>query len=114
MNWKKLVIPPVAIYAVIFLFISALIGAKVNAEALWVWIVTLIISIVGLYLAVNFARPSGTKQGLVYGLVWAVILLILDLVLTLPFAGPDYFMDWKSYIPYASSLLMPVLLPKPK
>jgi hypothetical protein len=33
MNWKNIIIPPVAIYAVIFLFISALVGAKANADA---------------------------------------------------------------------------------
>lgn len=112
MNWKKLVLPPVAIYAVIFLFISALIGAEANAETTWVWIVTLAISIIGLYLATNYARPKNVKEGLVYGLVWLIILFALDLILTVPFTGWAYFNDWKSYLPYALTILMPTFLPK--
>ncbi len=112
MNWKKLILPPVAIYAVIFLFISALIGAKVDQHATWVWIVTLIITIIGLYLAVNYAKPRNVKEGLIYGLVWLVIFVILDLILTMPFTGKAFFSDWKTYIPYALTILMPIILPK--
>ena len=60
-DWKKFLIPPIAIYAVIFLFISALIGAKIDAEALWVWIVNLGISVVGLYIATGYAKPTHWK-----------------------------------------------------
>ena len=112
MNWKKLLLPSPAIYAVIFLFISALVGAKVSTEAIWVWIVSIIISIVGLYLAVNYAKPKNVKEGLIYGLVWLAIFFILDLILTMPFTGKSYFQDWKSYVPYALTLLMPIVLPK--
>lgn len=110
MDWKKLLLPPVAIYAVIFLFISALVGAKVNAEATWVWIVSLLITIAGLYLATNYVKPKNTQEGLKYGAIWLVILIILDLILTMPFTGAGYFSDWKSYIPYALTLVMPMIL----
>lgn len=112
MSWKKLILPPLAIYAVIFLFISALVGAKVSTDGIWVWVVSLVISIVGLYLATNYAKPKDLKQGLIYGVVWAIILVVLDLILTMPFAGQAYFSDWKSYIPYVLTILMPTLLPK--
>ncbi len=112
MNWKRLVLPPVAIYAVIFLFISALIGAKISAEATWVWVVNLVITLVGLYLAVNYAKPKDLKQGLLYGVVWVVILFVLDLILTVPFTGWGYFSDWTSYVHYALTIVMPVFLPK--
>lgn len=109
MNWKKVLIPPVAIYAVIFLFISALIGAKVNQEATWVWLITLVISVVGLYLGTQYAQPQSRKEGLMYGVLWLIILVVLDMVLTAPFAGWDYFSNWKSYIPYVLTILIPTL-----
>lgn len=114
MNWKKLILPPVAIYAVIFLFISALIGMKVvqfGQQVLWVWIVDLIITIVGLYIAVGIAKPKNTKEALIYGIVWVIVLFVLDLLLTLPFMN-NYFSSWKAYIPYILTLLAPILLPK--
>jgi hypothetical protein len=109
-DWKKSLIPPVAIYAVIFLFISALIGAKVDAEALWVWIINLGISVVGLYVATNYVRPKNWQEGLKYGTIWVVVFVILDLVLTVPFAGKEYFSDWKSYIPYILTVAIPTFL----
>lgn len=114
MDWKKLVLPPVAIYAVIFLFISALIGAKAATDAVWVGIVSYAITIVGLYLATRYAKPKDIKQGLVYGLVWLIIFFVLDLILTRPFTGWGYFTDVKTWIVYALVLLIPTFLPKSK
>lgn len=110
-EWRKYLIPPVAIYAVIFLFISALIGAKVDAEAAWVWVVSLGISVAGLYIATKYVKPVNMQAGLKYGVVWLLVLFILDLVLTLPFAK-DYFSDWRSYIPYVLTLALPAILSK--
>lgn len=112
MNWKKFLIPPVAIYAVVFLFISALVGAKISTDATWVTIVDFVITIVGLYLAVNYSKPKNLKEGLIYGLVWALVLLLLDIILTVPFTGWEYFSSWKTWIVYALTILMPTLLPK--
>ena len=112
MNWKKIVLPPVAIYAVIFLFISTLIGAKVPTGGVWITIVNFIITIVGLYLATNYAKPKNMQNGLVYGLIWLVIFVVLDLILTRPFAGWGYFASWKTWIVYALTILMPTFLPK--
>lgn len=112
MTWKKFVLYPVGIYAVIFLFISALIGAKVDQHTTWVWLVTLVISIIGLYLATDYAKPKNWKEGITYGLVWLLILFILDIVLTVPFTGWEYYNDWKVYIPYILTLLFPVVFVK--
>lgn len=111
-DWKKLVIPPVAIYAAVFLFISALIGFKIDQTATWVWVVTLVISILGLYIATRSTKPGSWQQGLKYGSVWLVILIILDLVLTVPFTGLSYFSDWRSYLPYLLAIALPTLLPR--
>ena len=111
-DWKKFLIPPVAIYAVIFLFISALIGAKIDAHALWVWIVNLGISVVGLYIATNYVKPKTWQDGLKFGAVWVVVLVILDLILTVPFTGAGYFSDWRSYVPYVLTLIIPTVLSK--
>ncbi|OGY27887.1 MAG: hypothetical protein A2Z42_02290 [Candidatus Woykebacteria bacterium RBG_19FT_COMBO_43_10] len=113
-DWKKYLIPPVAIYATIFLFISALIGFKIDQTALWIWIVTLVISIVGLYIATGYAKPANLQEGLKYGAVWVVVLVILDLILTLPFTGAEYFSDWRSYIPYVLTLVIPTVLASQK
>lgn len=107
MNWKKFVLPPLAIYAVIFLFISALVGANIDQHATWVWVVSIIISIVGLFFAANFAKPKNWKGGLIYGVVWLVIFFVLDLILTVPFTGWGYFSDPRSYLPYVLTLLIP-------
>lgn len=110
MNWKKLILPPVAIYAVIFLFISALIGAKIDQTQTWVWLVSLAILIIGLYLATNFAKPKNVKEGLIYGFVWLGIFFLLDLALTIPFTGWGYFSDWKSYLSYGLIIVIPTIL----
>lgn len=114
MNWKKLILPPVAIYAVIFLFISALVGAKIDTAQAWIIVVDFVVLLVGLYLATRFAAPKDMKQGFVYGLVWAVIFFVLDLVLTVPFTGWVYFASWQSYVYYGLVILVPTLLPKKK
>lgn len=113
-DWKKYLLPSVAIYAVIFLFISALIGAKIDAEAVWVWPVNLIISVVGLYIATNYVKPKTWQEGLKFGAVWVVILVILDLILTVPFTGSGYFSDWRSYVPYVLTLAVPTFLASQK
>lgn len=113
-NWKKFLLPPLALYAVIFLFISALVGAKFDAEATWVWLVSLAITIVGLYIATNYAKPKNSSEALKYSLVWLVILFILDLILTVPFTGIEYFSDWRSYLPYLLTLAIPAVLASQK
>lgn len=110
MQWKKFLIPPVAIYAVIFLFISALVGFKMDAEATWVWIASLVITIVGLVWATRYVKPATMQEGLKYGVVWLVVLVVLDLILTAQFAGWDYFSDWRSYIPYVLTIVIPAAL----
>jgi len=112
MNWKKFVLPPFAIYAIIFLFISSLIGLEINHSQLWVKIVGWVVTIVGFYLAVAYAKPQNISQGFVYGIVWAIILFGLDLLLTIPFVGWNYFVSWQAYLPYAIAIIFPVILPK--
>lgn len=109
MNWKKYLLPPLAIYAVIFLFISALIGAKIDQHATWVWVVSLCVSAVGLYIATNYVKPPNWQAALKYGLVWLVIFFILDLILTVPFTGWGYFHECQAYISYAITLVIPTV-----
>jgi hypothetical protein len=108
---KKFLITPIAIYAVIFLFISALIGAKIDAQAPWVYIVSLAIAIAGLYIGTNYVKPKNMQEGLKFGVVWLVILIVLDLILTLPFTGPEFFSSWHPYVSYVLTLLIPTALP---
>lgn len=85
MQWKKFLIPPVAIYAVIFLLISAFIGATIDQTA--VWIVALVITIVGLVWATRSAKPSTKQEVLKYGVAWlvAVVAAIIIGIFFTPF-----------------------------
>jgi hypothetical protein len=111
MNWKKLLLYPLAIYGVIYLFICVLIGLKMDQHQTWVWIAGLVISIVGLFVATKYAKPKNIREGIIYGLVWLVVFFVLDLILTVPFTGWGYF-GWKSYVSYGITVLIPTLLPK--
>lgn len=113
-EWKNFLIPPIAIYGVIFLFISFLIGAKIDPEALWVWVVSLSIQIVGLYLATSYVKPKNIQDALKFGAIWVVILFIFDLILTVPFTGMGFFFDWKSYVSYFLTLIVPAILSRKK
>lgn len=110
LTWQKLVLYPAAVWAVIYLFICALIGFKIATDASWVWIATLVISIAGLYIASRAANIKDLKKALTMGLVWIAVMIILDLILTRPFAGWEYFSSWKTYLAYALTFLVPVLV----
>lgn len=112
MNWKNLLLPPIVIYVVIFMFISILIGFKIDQTAMWVWIVNLIITIVGLWIATSKIKPATMQEGLILGIGWVIVFVILDFVLTARFTGMAYFSDWKSYVPYLVTLLIPAFGPK--
>ncbi len=112
MHWKKLILPPIAIYAVIFLFVTVLIGAHISTEVIWVTIVNFVIMIIGLYLAISYAKPKNLKEGLIYGLIWLAVFFLLDIILTVPFTGWNYFFGWKTWVAYGLTLLMPTLWPK--
>lgn len=109
LNWKKLILYPAAIYAVIFLFISALIGFKIDANAGWVGIVTTIINLVGLYLAARAADIKDLKKAIILGISWVLVLVFLDFILTVPFTGMTYFASWKTYLNYVFVLAMPII-----
>lgn len=113
-DWKKYLIPPVAIYAVIFLFISALIGAKVDAQAAWVYVISLGIEIVGLYIATNYVKPKDMKEALMFGVAWLIVLFVLDLILTVPFTGTEFFSSWHPYFAYALTVVIPIFLASQK
>lgn len=110
-NWKKHIIPPVSIYGAIFLFISFLVGFKINQNAFWVWIVSLLILSTGLFVAINHVKPKMDERWRL-GATWVVVLVVMDLILTIPFTGIGYFFDWRSYVSYLLVLLAPVVLVK--
>lgn len=114
LTWQKLILYPAAIWAVIYLFICALVGFKMDTSASWVWIVTIIISIIGLYIASRAANIKELKKALILGLVWVIVMVILDLILTLPFTGATYFSSWKTYLAYGIAFLMPTIVSKMK
>ena len=110
LDWKKLILYPAAIWAVIYLFICALIGFKIDTSASWVWYASVAISIIGLYIAIRAANIKDIKKAMILGLVWVVVMFILDLVLPRPFTGWGYFMTWNIYVSYAITFLMPIVL----
>jgi len=114
LNWKKLILYPAAVWAVIYLFICAIIGFKLNVHALWVEIIAWVISIVGLYIAAKAAKISAYKNVATLAIVWLAVMFVLDLILTLPFTGAIYFKTWTTYISYAIILIMPLVFAKEK
>jgi len=117
MNWKKLILPPVAIYAVVFLAVAILSGTGdvpgiglLAVVGLFTFIY--IVPVVGLFLATLYAKPKNIKEGFIYGVVWFLILLALDLIVTRQFTGGAFIYDWKTWIVYALVILVPTLLSK--
>ena len=110
MNWKNLLIPPIAIYAAISIWIVALGRLRVDTDLWWVWVIGLIITAIGLCLAARYIRPSTLRQGFIFSLSWLAIFVILDIILAIAFAGIEYFYNWKVYLPYALTLLIPSIL----
>jgi hypothetical protein len=109
MNWKTLFITPIAIYGVISILIVLLGILNIDRDSSWVWLTGLIITAIGLYLATRYIHPQSLKQGFLISLVWLAIFIVLDIILALAFAGMEYFLDWKTYLPYALTLLIPMV-----
>ncbi|MDD5702068.1 MAG: hypothetical protein PHU23_08435 [Dehalococcoidales bacterium] len=109
MNWKTLFIPPIAIYGTVSVWIVILGIFHVDGNSLWVWAIGLIITGIGLYLAAKYIHPKSLKQGFLISLVWLVIFVVLDIILASAFTGLEYFSDWKTYLPYALTLIIPLL-----
>jgi len=107
-DWKKLLLYPVAVWVVIYLFICVLVGLKINANANWVMVVTTLISLVGLFIASRAAKVDGIGKALVLGIAWVLVMVILDFILTKPFVA-GYFGSWKTYFNYGITFLMPVI-----
>jgi hypothetical protein len=112
LDWKKLILYPLAIYAVIFLFVSVFVGLKINTHATWMTVATLAISIIGLYIASRAAEVDSIKNVLILCLVWVLVMVILDMILTVPFTGAVYFKTWTTYLSYAITFVMPLIFAK--
>ena len=108
MNWKTLFVTPIAIYGAVSIWIVVLGSMHIDRNSSWVWAIGLIITTVGLYLAAKFVRPESLRQGFLISLGWLGIFVVLDIILAVAFAGLEYFFDWKTYLPYALTLLIPM------
>jgi lysylphosphatidylglycerol synthetase-like protein (DUF2156 family) len=109
MNWKTLFITPIDIYGVISILIVVLVTMNIDRDASWVWLVGLIITAVGLYIATRYIHPQSLKKGFLISLGWLAIFIVLDIILALAFAGLEYFLEWKTYLPYVLTLLIPII-----
>ena len=108
MNWKTLLLTPIAIYGAVSIWIVVLSSMHIDRNSSWVWAIGLIITTIGLYLAAKFVRPQSLRQGFLISLGWLGIFVVLDIFLAVAFAGLEYFFDWKTYLPYALTLLIPI------
>ena len=108
MNWKRLFITPIAIYGFLSIWIIVLSSMHIDRNSPWVWAIGLIITTIGLYLAAKFIHPQCLRQGFLICLGWLGIFIVLDIILALAFAGLEYFSDWKTYLPYTLTLLIPM------
>jgi hypothetical protein len=109
MNWKTLFITPIAIYGVISILIVVLGILNIDRDSSWVWITGLIITAIGLYLATRYIHPRNLRQGSLISLGWLAIFIVLDIILAVAFADLEYFFDWKTYLPYVLTLLIPMV-----
>lgn len=106
LDWKKLLGYPAVIYAVMFLLVSAMIALKLDTGSTVAWLVTVAANLgILYYLATKLG--VGVKEALVYGLVWAVVLVVLDYIFTRPFTGAEYYSDWRVYLTYVYTVLVP-------
>ena len=108
MNWKTLLLTPIAIYGAVSIWIVVLGSMHIDRNSSWVWAIGLIITTIGLYLGAKFVRPQSLRQGFLISLGWLGIFVVLDIILAVAFAGLEYFSDWKTYLPYALTLLIPM------
>ena len=108
MNWKTLFITPIAIYGTVSILIVVLNILHIDRNAYWVWAVGLIITTTGLYIATKCIHPESWRQGFLISLGWLIIFVVLDIVLAVAFAALENFSDWKTYLPYALTLLIPL------
>ena len=108
MNWKTLFITPIAIYGAVSIWIVILGGLHIDKNSSWVWAIGLIITTIGLCLAAKYIHPRSLRQGFLISIGWLAIFVLLDIILAAAFAGLEYFYDWKTYLPYALTLLIPL------
>ena len=113
LTWQKLVLYPLAIWVVIYLFICALIGFKISTTADWVMMVTTLISVIGLFIASKSAKLDSWRNVIILAIVWVLVMFVLDLVLTVPFV-PGYLTNWKTFFSYGLVLVLPLIFAKEK
>ncbi|MCL5094051.1 MAG: hypothetical protein M1355_02890 [Patescibacteria group bacterium] len=107
MDVKKLVGYGAAIWAIMFVLISALVGFKLS-DAAWVGYVTVVLSGVLAYVFAGMVDLKDLKSALTYGIGWVVVGLILDFVISARFAA-DIFSSWNLWAGYALVLLVPAV-----
>ena len=113
LTWQKLVLYPLAIWVVIYLFICAFIGFKISTTADWVMMAITLINVVGLFIASKSAKLDSYKNVIILAIVWVLVMLILDLVLTVPFVS-GYLTNWKTFFSYGLVLVLPLIFAKGK
>jgi hypothetical protein len=117
MDIKKAVIASVVLYAVIFLFASAILSLK---GQMIFGISLLIVSVALTYLiskeyyfkGMKFVSPL--REGLLLGMTMNIVMFLIDVpVMVYGFAasaGWNYFLDWNMALGYILSLVIPVLV----
>jgi peptidoglycan/LPS O-acetylase OafA/YrhL len=108
MNWKALVIAPIAIYGTVSLLIVVLDSLHMDRDTYWVWAAGLLITSAGLYIAAKCIHPESWRQGILISLGWLAIFVVLDIILAFAFTALESFFDWKTYLPYALTMLIPL------
>lgn len=103
MNWKKAIGYGVAIYAILFVIISALLNVITSD---YFGLVLVLILAVG---AAYVYKTGSAKAGFQVGIVWAVVALVLDLLISRQFV-PDIMSSWTVWIGYAILILAPTLI----
>lgn len=108
LNWKKTIGFGIIIWVVIFIFVTILVGFKVNTEAFFWWLITEIVLIITTVILAKKLTLTKIQVALSTGLVWVIITLILDLIITARFTTMEFFNSWQIWVSYAIILVVPV------
>ncbi len=107
MDWKKAIMYGVALYVVMFMYWSVLVGFGVG-EALWGWILGYVVLAVAVGMAAKALGTTAKGEIIKYSAAWVIIMAALDALISVRFTGWGMFAMWQTYLGYAIVLLLPL------
>ena len=107
LDLKKTVGYGVALWALIFVIVSAFVGFKMY-DVPGIELVVALIGGVIAYVLAGYAKPKNTVQAIAFGASWVLVGIILDALVTMKF-NPLIFQSIYLWLGYALVILAPAL-----